>query len=72
MIYIIENKSLCVVNTRDDSFQFGERHSDQKANETFWIVLLLAGQKTKQKKKQIANIHIKANVSLACDFNLFL
>lgn len=69
MIYIIENKSLCVVNTRDDSFQFGERHSDQKANETFWIVLLLAGQK---KKKQIANIHIKANVSLACDFNLFL
>lgn len=71
MIYIIENKSLCVVNTRDDSFQFGERHSDQKANETFWIVPLLAGQK-KQKKKQIANIHIKANVSLACDFNLFL
>lgn len=67
MIYIIENKSLCVVNTRDDSFQFGERHSDQKANETFWIVPLLAGQ-----KKQIANIHIKANVSLACDFNLFL
>lgn len=26
----------------------------------------------KKKKKQIANIHIKANVSLACDFNLFL
>lgn len=72
MIYIIENKSLCVVNTRDDSFQFGERHSDQKANETFWIVLLLAGQKKQTKKKQIANIHIKANVFLACDFNLFL
>lgn len=70
MIYIIENKSLCVVNTRDDSFHFGERHSDQKANETFWIVPLLAGQK--KKKKQIGNIHIKANVSLACDFNLFL
>lgn len=55
MIYIIENKSLCVVNTRDDSFQFGERHSDQKANETFWIVLLLAGQK-KQKKKNRSQI----------------
>lgn len=52
MIYIIENKSLCVVNTRDDSFQFGERHSDQKANETFWIVLLLAGQKNKKQKNR--------------------
>lgn len=35
MICIIENKFLCVGNTCDDSFHFGERHSDQKANETF-------------------------------------
>lgn len=54
MIYIIENKSLCVVNTRDDSFHFGERHSDQKANETFWIVPLLAGQKKKKNRSQIS------------------
>lgn len=33
----------------------------------FWL-----DKNKKQKKKQIANIHIKANVSLACDFNLFL
>lgn len=32
----------------------------------FWL------DKKNKKKKQIANIHIKANVSLACDFNLFL